>query len=402
MSRARRTNVSLRGVPLRVVPFRVVLVLLALAVALSVAPAEASGGLHGTGAGAAGAGPDRPRRPAYVPKIKHVFVINIENLGYEETFGDGSRAPYLAKKLRRKGVLLNYYYATAHNSLPNYLAQISGQAPNPQTQSDCHTFSRFHRTGRRAPGQAVGTGCVYPRSVRTLPRQLTHAGLRWRGYMQQMRQPCVHPKVGRPDHTQLATPDHNYAVRHNPFMYFRSIISHHAYCRRHVRPMSDLRVDLRHRRTTRNLSYITPDLCRDGHDAVCANGQKGGLRQVDRFLHTWVPRILSSPAFKRNGMLIITADESDNAVNDSSACCDELPGPNVAQAGILGPGGGRIGALVISRFTRHDTWSTTPYNHYSLLASLAEIFRLPKIGMAKARGLPVFGLDVYNNGWWHR
>jgi hypothetical protein len=393
---------SSRRPVLRTGLLRIGSVLLALAVVLTIAPAEAAGGLHGGASGAAKARPDRPRRPAYVPKIRHVFVINIENKGYEETFGEGTAAPYLAGKLRRKGVLLNSYYATAHNSLPNYLAQVSGQAPNPQTQSDCHTFSRFHRTGRRAPGQAVGTGCVYPRSVRTLPRQLTHAGLTWRGYMQQMRQPCVHPRIGRRDTTQLATPGHNYAVRHNPFMYFRSIISHHAYCRRHVRPLHDLRVDLRHRSTTRNLSYITPDLCQDGHDATCANGEKGGLRQVDRFLKRWVPRILSSPAFKRNGMLIITADESDNAIVDSSACCDERPGPNVAQAGILGPGGGKVGALVISRFTRHNTWSTTPYNHYSLLASLEEIFRLPKIGMAKVHGLPVFGLDVYNNGWWHR
>jgi len=28
--------------------------------------------------------------------------------------------------------------------------------------------------------------------------------------------------------------------------------------------------------TTRNLSYITPNLCRDGHDAPCVDGQPGG------------------------------------------------------------------------------------------------------------------------------
>jgi hypothetical protein len=67
--------------------------------------------------------------------------------------------------------------------------------------------------------------------------------------------------------------------------------------------------------------------------------------------------------------------------------------------GISGPGGGRIGALVISPFVRPNTWSTTPYNHYSLLASLEELYRVPKIGMAQLDGLPVFGLDVYNSGW---
>jgi hypothetical protein len=223
--------------------------------------------------------------------------------------------------------------------------------------------------------------------------------------MQQMTRPCQHPKLGTQDQTQHASPGHNYAVRHNPFMYFKSIIWHPAYCRHHVRTLGSLKKDLRRISTTRNLTYITPDLCRDGHDDTCANGQKGGLAQVDRFLKVWAPRILASPAFKRNGMLIVTADESDSPVEDSSACCGETPGPNALVGtgpGIVGPGGGKVGALVISRFTRPNTWSTTPYNHYSLLASLEELFRLPKLGMAKVDGLPVFGLDVYDNGWWNR
>jgi hypothetical protein len=116
----------------------------------------------------------------------------------------------------------------------------------------------------------------------------------------------------------------------------------------------------------------------------------------------WVPRILASPAFRKNGMLVITADEADGTPQDSTACCGELSGPNTAKPGLFGPGGGKVGALVISPFTRKNTWSTTPYNHYSLLASLEEMFRLPKIGMARQEGLPVFGLDVYDNGWWHR
>jgi phosphatidylinositol-3-phosphatase len=377
--------------------------LLALALAVSLSPAQASGS-GGQGAGAAAA-PGRPSRPAYVPPVKHVFVINIENKGYAETFGDDNLSPYLAGKLRRKGVLLNQYYATAHNSLPNYLAQISGQAPNVSTQLDCQTYSEFTVTGPPADpgGQAVGDGCVFPQGVATLPRQLSGQQISWRGYMQQMRKPCSHPPLGKPDRTQHASPGHNYAVRHNPFMYFRGVTAHHAYCRRHVRPLVDLRHDLRRKGTTPHLAYITPDLCRDGHDDTCANGQKGGLVQVDKFLKKWAPRILGSPAFRKDGMLVITADESDSPTEDSSACCgeDANPGPNLMLGGpgISGPGGGRVGALVISRFVRPNTWSTTPYNHYSLLASLEELYRVPKIGMAQLDGLPVFGLDVYNSGW---
>ena len=106
----------------------------------------------------------RPPRPAYVPPVRHVFVINIENKGYDETWGAGPRRRTWRGRCGAKGVLLNSYYGTAHNSLPNYIAQISGQAPNPQMQADCQIFSTSWRPGhRQAPGQAVGAAASSPR-----------------------------------------------------------------------------------------------------------------------------------------------------------------------------------------------------------------------------------------------
>lgn len=336
---------------------------------------------------------------AYVPKIRHVFVINIENKGYDETWGEGSAAPYLAGTLRKKGVLLNSYYGTAHNSLGNYIAQISGQGPNPDIQADCQLFSTFQQTGTAAPGQAMGGGCVFPKGVRTLPEQMRGHHLRWKGYFDDMRRNCQHPQLNAVDDTQQATAEDNYAVRHNPFVYFTSIIAHPEYCKKHVVKLTDLEHDLSKVKRTPNLVYITPDLCNDGHDAPCADGRPGGLASVNKWMKTWVPRILKSPAFKRNGLLVITADESDSPQSDATACCGEGPSTNSPQPGIFGPGGGRVGALVISPYARPNTWSTTPYNHYSLLGSIEEIFRLEKLGYAQTEGLDTFGLDVYNSGW---
>ena len=336
---------------------------------------------------------------AYVPPARHVFVINIENKGYEQTWGGASQAPYLARTLRRKGVLLNQYYGTAHNSQGNYVAQVSGQGPNPDMQSDCQVFSPFVRTGTAAPGQATGAGCVLPAGVDSLPHQLSRRGLSWKGYMDDMDRPCQHPAIGARDGNQQATPGHEYATRHDPFVYFRSIIDHPRYCAAHVVRLGALTSDLGRVRTTPRLSYITPDLCHDGHDAPCADGRPGGLRSVNGWMRTWVPKILASPAFRRDGVLVITADESDSPQSDSTACCGEGASANTPLPGISGPGGGRIGALVISRWTRPNTWSTTPYNHYALLASMEEVFGLPKLGYAGAAGLDTFGLDVYNSGW---
>lgn len=336
----------------------------------------------------------------YVPPIKHVFVINIENSGQARTWGPGSAAPYLATTLRDQGVLLTNYYGTAHNSMPNYVAQVSGQGPNPDMQGDCQLYTNFVSLGTTTMGQERGmTGCVFPSSVKTIANQMTDAGLTWKGYMDGMASPCLHPALGSQDQTQTATATNQYATRHDPFMYFHSIIDDPAYCAAHVVNLDQMQSDLASVASTPNLSYITPDLCDDGHDATCADGtRKGGLAQVNAFLQVWVPRILSSPAFKADGMLLITADESDGPTSDAGACCGETS-VNTAQAGITGAGGGVIGALVISRWTDPGTWSTTPYNHYALLASLEEIFRLPKLGYAQAPSLDRFGLDVYNTGW---
>ncbi len=93
---------------------------------------------------------------------------------------------------------------------------------------------------------------------------------------------------------------------------------------------------------------------------------------------------------------MITFDESDGPQSDASDCCGEGPGPNSPLPGITGLGGGRVGALVISPFVRGGTWSTTPYNHCSLLASIEDLFGLPYLGYAGTPGLNRFGLDVYN------
>ncbi|MDA3625720.1 phosphoesterase [Saccharopolyspora sp. WRP15-2] len=327
------------------------------------------------------------------PQVNHVFVINLENKGFDETWGPASKAPYLSQTLRAQGVLLSQYHATGHFSLDNYISQISGQGPNSETQSDCQVFTPFVQTGSAEPGQAVGRGCLYPESVPTLPGQLTAAGKTWKGYMEDMGTPCRHPELNAPDDTQRAEVGDQYAARHNPFVYFASIINSPA-CGERVVDLNALPADLARADTTPNLTYITPNLCDDGHDAPCVDGQPGGLVSADAWLRKWVPVITESPAFKQDGMLIITFDESEGG--DAAACCGEGPGPNAPLPGLTGMGGGRTGTLVLSPHTRPNTSTDTPYNHYSLLASIEDVFGLPHIGYAATPGLSRFGNDVLN------
>jgi hypothetical protein len=138
------------------------------------------------------------------------------------------------------------------------------------------------------------------------------------------------------------------------------------------------------------------NLCNDGHDAPCADGALGGLVQADRFLARWVPVIMAAPAYRDGGLIVVTFDEGSEA----AACCGESSGlgpshPNVPLPGKTGPGGGRIGAVLLSPLIRPGIVSTIPYNHYSLLRTIEDIFGLPHLGDAAMPQVRSFGADVF-------
>ncbi len=359
---------------------------------------------------------------AALPPVRHVFVIVLENEGYAATFGSPEADPYLATTLVKQGAKLTNYYGIGHFSNDNYIALISGQAPNPANQSDCQVFADFPTGATTAPnGQINGSGCVFPASVPTVADQLDAAHLTWKGYMQDMGNDpsresatCGHPAVGAVDRTQRAVPGDGYATRHDPFVYFHTVIDDSALCSSRVVPLGSttgalpasaptaatgLATDLASIATTPNLSFITPDLCSDGHDAPCVSrtGAATAGANIDAFLSTWVPRITRSPAFTKDGLLIVTFDEADvsGPGADASACCNEQPGPASAQAGLTGPGGGRTGTVLLSPFITGGTVSTVPYNHYSTLATVESLFGLSKLGQA-ATTSATYGTDVFH------
>jgi hypothetical protein len=358
-------------------------------------------------------------------RIGHVFVIVLENKGFDVTFGPNSPATFLSKTLPSQGVLLKNYFGTGHVSLDNYIAMISGQAATPQTRNDCGVYQDFALTGITPDGQAIGTGCVYPAAIKTLADQLDAAGKSWRGYMEDMGndpareqlscgQPLAQNKVAlnQADDTQSAEPQDQYAARHNPFVYFHSLIDSGA-CANHVVNFTRLAQDLAFESTTPNFVFITPNLCHDGHDAKCKNGETGGLVGADAFLQKTVPMILNSEAFREDGLLIITFDEASlDAAPDGKGnivltaagetCCGQQPGPNLGpfpQSTMPFPnvifnfqsfGGDRTGAVLVSPFLKGGTVSNVPYNHYSMLKTVEDIFGLGHLGYAGQPGLQGF------------
>jgi hypothetical protein len=397
--------------------------------------------------------------------INHIIVIEFENEGYRTTFGPGSVATYLNGTLRKKGELVQNYYGIGHFSLDNYIAQVSGQAPTEDTQADCadngFAFANVEPGTADAnqtanPGQVDGEGCVYPSAVKTIANQLdakyppkpTTKVASWRAYEQDMGNTpsrdggvidptggtdCGHPAVGAPDTAEVATALDQYTSRHDPFVWFHSIIDNAAECNANVVPLGTLGANgvpspnghlaraLRSEKTTPRFAFITPNLCSDGHDGTCAGtnstgGHVGGLTGADQFLQAWMPLILGSSAYKHGDTLVVvTFDEADVDPSDptyTASCCNEATGPNTHAPGNAGlatdtaPGGGQIGALLLNpKYLRAGSTDTTgSYNHYSALRSYEDLLGLTSggndgkghLGFAAAKGLTPFGNDVFN------
>jgi Phosphoesterase family len=343
-------------------------VLAALAGLALLAPAAAPAA-HGPGDAARAKPPAGDGLGIRPGKIKHVWLIILENKSYDATFTGLNHNTYLWRTLPAQGVLLKNYFGTGHSSFDNYITMVSGQATQPDSQADCPYFDwfsgRLERSGSlrgnsnygqfasaQGPNAAVGSnGCVYPASVETLFNQLDAGHVSWKGYAQDLEAPepsgpvhsagvqyCgapyPHPgPTGNPAQLNpgAATATNQYLPKHFPFPWFDSIRRAQDCNARHIADLFDsangLAHDLRRASATPTFSWITPDMCSDGHDAVCHGNNlsggftpagvprpprnyTGGLYAADLFLERVIPEIERSPAYRDGGLIDVTFDEA--------------------------------------------------------------------------------------------
>lgn len=345
--------------------------------------------------------------------IKHVFVIMLSDEPYATLFGP-SAPPYLAHALEAKGELMSRYYSVSHSELAGEIALISGQGPTPQTQQNCPTFADLAPGQVGAEGQARGEGCVYPAAVQTLPDQLRAKRLSWRAYVQGLEEPpakleaCSHPAPGQPDPTSQAQPTGPYATFRNPFLYFHSLIDTPS-CQALDVGLANLSTDLASPQGAPAFSYIAPDLCDDGSSTPCAPGAAAGPAATEGFLKSVVPKILASASYKEGGLIAITADQAPSAgeLADSSSCCGQPRFPNLPQSAqeeaspdpLAPPGGGQVGALLLSPLIKGGTFYQEPADTYSLLRLFEDLLGLPHLGYAASSRLPALeASSLFSNG----
>src|SRR5205823_11030574 len=130
------------------------------------------------------------------------------------------------------------------------MAQQTNEAEmNSMTNTSRLVDNKGSNMSQALPDLAVGAGCIYSPHVRTIADQLDERapGHGWRAYMEGMQRPCDHPEPGDTDRSTLPfLPNaHHYTPRHNPFVYFRSLIGrdeHHPHgsCDQFDMPLGDL------------------------------------------------------------------------------------------------------------------------------------------------------------------
>jgi phosphatidylinositol-3-phosphatase len=359
-----------------------------------------------------------PTATSTLPKVSHVFEIALSTTSYRAAFADKSAAPYL-HSLEAKGTLLRGYESLGHGELADYLATVSGQAPNAATSAGCNKYLEF-RTGvvAKSNGLVPGAGCVYPETALTIGDQVTAKGATWKAYIAGMgKQSCSHPDSGAVDDAVLPGTESGYDTRHNPFIYFHSLLDL-GDCASDDQDLTHLSSALAHRSATAKLSFIAPGACEDAAAsaatpapttttttttsaapetttttttsttsttgtvgtatattpapaAECPVGQPVGIAAEDAFLKLWVPRILASPAYKDDGVVILAfAGEQDRH-----------PGHPV-----------RTGALVLSRYAKKGKVISTTYQPYSLLRSIEDM--LGDTALAHAQAAPSFAQAI--------
>ena len=109
-----------------------------------------------------------PKAQAGVPPYDHVFLLIMENEGYEQIIGNPF-APMINALARDYGLATNYS-GVADPSEPNYVAMLGGDFFG-ITNDDPYWF----------PGQTI--------SAHNLMSQLEAAGRTWRGYYQSIPYP---------------------------------------------------------------------------------------------------------------------------------------------------------------------------------------------------------------------
>lgn len=310
-----------------------------------------------------------------------IFVIAMENHNLvqpnptnspQQIFGNPA-APYLNSLMTpgnsnsvHASFATAYYNAGVgvHPSEPNYVWAEAGTDFGVHTDADPRAAS-----GNTFYNQAIHLGTL-----------LDAAGIPWNNYQEDV-QLSISPTnsvsgTNGPTNPYNGSTQYNYAVKHNPMAFFADTAT------RNVYPLSQLLADLANN-TVARYNWITPDQYNDAHSSlngrftyngVHYSGDQSSIAVGDNFLSQIVPQIMASEAYRKNGMIIIWWDETENG-DDTNHTIPEI---------------------VISPLAKGNAYaSTVQLNHSSDIKTVEEILHLPALN----NPIPTNEVNVTGSGY---
>lgn len=305
--------------------------------------------------------PPDPTPPAsIVGELDHVFLVYMENKGYDSIVGSPN-APFLNSLINGYG-FANNYYAITHPSLPNYYAMVGG--------------TDFGKT-YNCPDVCID-------DPDALVFNIDNAGKTWRGYAQSMTP--GQPLVSQGD----------YSTDQLPFPAFAGIGDNQEYAEAHLFPLDQMAVDFESAETTPNFVWFAANESFNGEGPV--DGLSGILHflagqlnpkhqynvpALDQFLSETVPVVMNSAVWNDptlKSALIVTFDEDNNNItlgigNEGNHIVTVvIPSP-----GAVALGGMRDGAFIV----------TDRLDHFSTLRTIEEALGLPTMTNNDKYALPL-------------
>jgi phosphatidylinositol-3-phosphatase len=279
--------------------------------------------------GCRGVGPDlavvcAPLKPA--ADLPHVILIVFENQNFDGMYGN-PHAPFFTS-FANENALATEFYGNVHPSIGDYFMMTTGQI--------------------------ITNDLFFAELVTadTLARQFCAAGISWKAYLEDI------PEVG-----YTGDRAYPYAKSHNPFAYFADVV-HTPDLRNRMVPYTQLATDLAND-TLPSFSLVIPNQFNNTHDCPPNTGCRENVNDDkleigDAWLRQALPPILNNPSFQKNGLLIITFDES----------WDTDPRH----------GGGHIMTILAGPGVKKGFKSNTFYQHESINRLISETLGVPPQG----------------------
>jgi hypothetical protein len=324
---------------------------------------------------------DAAKRSRDMPRYDHIFVIVIENKGFDQIAQHPDWAPTLDKLASEYGQATQFY-GEVHPSEGNYVAMLGGDTFGIHDDDAYFCKPRMQNPFCKRsdePGYAD-----HSLSARSLMDQLQARGLSWKVYMQDIPGAgSLIPAWPTRDYPVQGLPHELYAAKHNGFVNFDNV--HQAplpWRMQHIVGFNQLDKDLA-AGDMPNYAHIIPNQCNEMHGRGSADGPDvppdcdydnvpGLIKRGDAEIGRLVGKIMQSGVWHAAGnvAIVITADENNAASRQHGrqGCCGHDP------ASAANFGGGRIMTLVITNHGPRHVIDATPYNHYSLLRTTEDAF----------------------------